>query len=298
MKTLIIGGASGYTWDELKLWITSIKKTGFSGDVVVVATNITSETIDKLANEGVGISLYGTQQEDGSYKAHSNGAPHVERFFYIWNFLLEHASNYDYVIATDTRDVIFQSDPSVWLENNLQKQKLVASSEGMKYASEPWNSQNLLQTFGPYFHKLFKDNLIYNVGVLAGSAEYMRDLFFMIFQMSINRPIPIVDQVVYNVVLQQEPYKSITNFVDNSNAWAAQLAVTEDAIRSGSGDIGLSVQQDPSNLVIYQLAYQDKQPTLTDDGLVVNADGVPFCIVHQYDRTHSWANTIIARVEA
>ena len=30
-KDLIIGGASGYTWDQLKFWVNSIKKSGFTG---------------------------------------------------------------------------------------------------------------------------------------------------------------------------------------------------------------------------------------------------------------------------
>jgi hypothetical protein len=39
-KDLIIGGASGYTWDQLKYWVNSIQLSGFAGDVVLVATNI------------------------------------------------------------------------------------------------------------------------------------------------------------------------------------------------------------------------------------------------------------------
>jgi hypothetical protein len=52
-KDLIIGGASGYTWDQLKYWVNSIQLSGFAGDVVLVATNITKETIDKLTSKGV-----------------------------------------------------------------------------------------------------------------------------------------------------------------------------------------------------------------------------------------------------
>jgi hypothetical protein len=38
-KDLIIGGASNYTWDQLKFWVNSIKKTGFDGDIVIVGTS-------------------------------------------------------------------------------------------------------------------------------------------------------------------------------------------------------------------------------------------------------------------
>lgn len=296
-KDLIIGGASNYTWDQLKYWVNSIKRSGFDGDIVLVATDITKETIEKLVSEGVKLSVHGKQNENGDFVSHSNGAPHVERFFYIWNFLNEHGGNYEYVIATDTRDVVFQKNPSEWLNDNMLTgyKALVASSEGMKYRDEPWNATNLDQAFGPFFAREFADMDICNVGVIAGESKYVCDLFFMIFQMSINRPIPIVDQVVYNVLLQQQVMKEITEFTTNKHAWAAQLATTIEAVKSGAGDLGMMVQNNPSSMILYQSKYNDKQPSLTEDGLVVNADGVPFVIVHQYDRTKAWTDKITMR---
>lgn len=298
-KDLIIGAASNYTWDHLKHWVNSIKKSGFTGDIVVVATNIKNETLEKLASEGVGLYLYGKKDENDNYVSHTNNAPHVERFFYLWNFLNTTKEDYDLVVATDTRDVIFQINPTEWYDECIFNgyNALIASSEGIKFKDEPWNNQNLLETFGPFFHNLYKDSLIYNVGVLAGEKKYIQDLLLMIFQMSINRPIPVVDQAVYNFLLQQEPYRTFTKYVDNSDAWAAQLGVTEDAIKSGSGDIGKALTGDISKSILYQMLYQDKQPTLREDGVVVNHDGKPFVIVHQYDRTHSWKDKIMKRYE-
>ena len=298
-KDLIIGGASNYTWDDLKYWVNSIKLSGFQGDIVLVATNISKDTIDKLTSEGVILELYGKQQEDGSIKANNIGAPHVERFFYIWNFLNKAKDKYQFVVATDTRDVIFQSNPTVWFDECMfgGYRALIASSEGMKYEDEPWNNQNLLECFGPFFHNLYKDSMIYNVGVLAGEAYAIRDLMLMIFQLSINRPIPIVDQVVYNFILNQEPYKTFTMYASNSDAWAAQLGTTLEAVKSGKGDLGMSIASDPSKMILYQTKYLDNQPNLRKDGLVVNHNDQPFVIVHQYDRTNSWKEKILARYE-
>jgi hypothetical protein len=298
-KDLIIGGASNYTWDHLKHWINSIKLSGFSGDVVLVATNISKETIDKLTSEGVKLELYGLMQEDGSVKAHSNGAPHVERFFYIWNYLNNNLTQYDYVITTDTRDVVFQSNPSAWIDETIFTgfEGIIVSSEGMKYEDEPWNNQNLDQAFGPFFHNEYKKMEINNVGVIAGETIYVRDLLFMIFQMSINRPIPIVDQVVFNVLLQQKPFKDFTKFTHNSDAWAIQLGATLEAVKSGKGDLGMMIANDPTKMLLYQTKYFDEQPTINEDGLVCNSKGRPFVIVHQYDRTTEWTDKITARYE-
>lgn len=298
MKDLIIGGASNYTWDHLKYWVNSIKRSGFKGDTVLVATNISKETIEKLNSEGVLLELYGAQQPDGSFKAHSTGAPHVERFFYIWNYLKNNQHKYRFAITTDTRDVVFQFDPTVWLSTNMTRDgKLVISSEGMKYEDEPWGNQNLLQAFGPYFHNLYKSSTIYNVGVLAGEVGYVTDLLFMIFQMSINRPIPVVDQAVFNVIMQQKPWTAVTVKARHTDAWAAQLGTTIQAVRSGAGDIGAQVAQDPSALILYQAKYLESQPDIDESGYVVNSMGDRFFIVHQYDRCGYWKDKIMERYD-
>ena len=297
MKNLIIGGASNYGWNQLKHWVNSIKKSGFDGDIVLVATNMSKETIDKLVEAGVQLELYGISQDDGSIIAHSKGAPHVERFFYIWNFLNKTIGQYNYVIATDTRDVIFQSDPTVWLDQCLKtsNKKFVISSEGLKYQDEPWGNQNLLEAFGPYFHDQYKSRMIYNVGTLAGYSEYICDLLFMIFQMSINRPIPIVDQAVYNVLLQQNFFYDNAFISFNSSAWAIQLGTTIQAVRSGAGDLGANAVRNPTALIDYQAKYLDDQPDIDEEGYIVNAQGNRFAIVHQYDRCGFWKDKIMER---
>lgn len=297
-KDLIIGGASNYGWDELKYWVNSIKKSGFEGDIVLVATNITKETIEKLVSKGVKISAYGKQDEKGNFLAQSNGAPHVERFFYIWNFLRENGSDYDYVITTDTRDVVFQSNPTVWIDETVNGgyDGLIASSEGLKYEDEPWGNNNLREAFGPFFHNIYKSSIIQNVGTIAGEMAYVRDLLFMIFQMSINRPIPIVDQAVYNILIEQKPLKEYVRFTTNIDAWAIQLGTTAEAVKAGFGDIGMSVAQNPSNMILYQSKYQDEQPDITEDGFVVNHKGNKFVIVHQYDRT-AWKQKIMEKYD-
>ena len=281
-KSLIIGGASNYTWDQLKYWVNSIRKSGFQGDVVLVATNISKETMDKLTENGVLLSIYGEKQPDGSYKAYGNGAPHVERFFYIWNHL-KSCHKYDNVIMTDTRDVIFQSDPVKWLEDNLIAHFMVCSSEGLCYKDEPWGNQNLLQAFGPFFHNMIKDKMIFNVGTIAGDHKYVEGFILTLFQMCINRPIPIVDQAVFNFMVNTQPYTNDIMFTNNLDAWAIQLGTTIEAVKAGKGDLGMIFEKDPA---LYQSMYKDNQPVI-EDGIVKSINGESYAIVHQYDRVPS-----------
>lgn len=283
-KDLIIGGASNYTWDHLKYWVNSIKRTGFKGDIVLVVTNMSTDTMNKLVNEGVKLYAYGTRTEDGIVNNTKN-APHVERFIHIWNYLHTN-EDYRFVTVTDTRDVIFQRDPSEFLEKNTFGKTIVASSECMFYKDEPWNNQNIAETFGQFLYPTFREYTICNVGVISGFYDEVKDLLLFLFQQSINRPIPIVDQAVYNFIINQLPFKSEVLIATNELAWAAQLGVTKNAIEAGAGDIGMSVRQNPSLLEEYIKVYKDEQP-LIEDAIVKNHNGEEFHIVHQWDRIPS-----------
>lgn len=282
-KDLIIGGASGYDWNQLRYWVNSIKKTGFKGDVVLVATNTSGDTVKRLVDNDVKVFAYGRRLEDGSIAANeSKIPPHVERFIFIWDFLREQKDTYRYVIATDTRDVIFQKDPTEFLEKNLMTSSIVCSSEGLAYKDEPWGNKNLLDSFGPMVYNELKDSKIYNVGTIAGFCDEVRDLMLQIFFQSVNRPIPIVDQAVFNFLVNLHPLRGEVLFTTNSSGWAIQLGTTLEAVKAGAGDIGQIAKRDPSMLDKYVKMYQDKQPTI--DNELVMADHTPFTIVHQWDR--------------
>ena len=291
-KDLIIGGASGYKYDDVKYWINSIKKSGFDGDIALVVTNISLSEIEKIAEKGVNILAYGQKDADGNYSSNSQMPPHVERFFHIWNYLNTTKEEYGFVVTTDVRDVVFQSNPINFLRGDTFT-GFVAAGEGLAYQDEPWGNNNYLQAFGPFFHSLIKDKEIYNVGVMAGEMGLVRDMLLMILQLSINRPIPIVDQAVYNFILNTDVFKNRTEFFGNDSGWACNLGTTLAAIASGSGDIGM--KNDPTAQLLYQTKYMAVQPSISEDGTVYNAFEAPFFVVHQYDRVAGLAEKIRAK---
>lgn len=294
-KDLIIGGASGYKYDDIKYWINSIQRSGFDGDIMLVTTNITVDELEKVAEKGVKILAYGQKDDDGNYTSNSQMPPHVERFFHIWNVLNEVKEKYDFVITTDVRDVVFQMNPQTFLHMKDGTPDLVAAGEGLKYKDEPWGNGNYFQAFGPFFHNQMKENEINNVGVIAGTHEVVRDLMLMILQLSVNRPIPIVDQAVYNFLLSIGMFKDNTMFTSNDSGWAVNLGTTLGAIASGAGDIGQ--KNDPTAQLLYQAKYLCNQPTIDDDGIVSTSNGIPFRIVHQYDRVAGLAEKIRAKYD-
>lgn len=292
-KDLIIGGASNYKYDDVKYWINSIKKSGFEGDITLVVTNIALTEIEKIAEKGVNILAYGQKDADGNYSSNSQMPPHVERFFHIWNYLNTTQEEYRFVITTDVRDVVFQKNPTAFLENAFDidyGHELVAAGEGLVYEDEPWGNNNYMQAFGPFFHNIVKRKEIYNVGVIAGRHNIVTDLLLLLLQLSVNRPIPIVDQAVYNFILNMRTFYSITSFHSNNSGWACNLGTTLPAIQSGAGDIGQ--RNDPTAQIMYQTKYIAGGQPIIEDDIVCNSRNEPFFIVHQYDRVAGLAEKI------
>jgi hypothetical protein len=264
-RSLIIGAATGYNYNQLKPWIESINECGFDGDKVLVLGESSKETRQKIVEQGFTIVDM----------LKTNAPIHVARFLTLYDYLKDHWEEYEYVITTDVRDVYFQTNPVDWLKKNVvntfRGKTLVAGSESIRYKDESWGDQNLMETYGPYVYELFKDNIIYNVGTLGGTAEHIKDLVFNIYTNAINRPISIVDQAVFNVLIQTQPYKDSIVFADQKDGWACQAGTTVD----------------PSKIERFRPFLTEDEP-LFEDGIVKTSLGEPFCIVHQYDRVPEW----------
>jgi hypothetical protein len=251
-KNLIIGGFTNYGINQLKPWVLSAKvHSDNNDDVVLVYGNASDETLNWLESQGV-ILVPMLQVQ--------NVPIHVLRFLSIYNYLFNHSKQYEYVVTTDVKDVYFQTNPFEYLIGC----KLVIASEGLKYKNEPWGNENLYQAYGRYVYEQFKDNEIFNVGTFGGKSEYVKDMVFHIFTNGINRPIPIVDQAVFNVLINTQPFKDI---VTKTNDWAAELGTIMDPLK---------IEEFRPNLLFAEPSFEN--------GLVKDSAGNIFPIVHQYDR--------------
>lgn len=266
-KDLVIGAFTGYNWDQVKYWANSLKMSGYKGDISVIVGNVTFETTNKLMENNINVIAFSKDEEKKMFTYESNMPIHTERFFHIWNFLKDRWRNYRYIITTDMKDVIFQNNPSEWLENNLGFKSIVVGSECLRYEDEPWGSENLQQGFGPYFYETFKDWEIYNVGVFAGTAEYMKDLCLHIFQMSINRPISIVEQAAFNALLHIKPYSDTVLVGYADSGWVSHLGTT----------------MDPTKISKFRPKLLEPEPHW-EDGSLLSYNNKKFCIIHQWDR--------------
>lgn len=259
-KNLIIGGFTNYGINELKPWVLSAKEVAGDNDIVLVTGNTTEETVKWLGNQGVIVApMYEVK----------NVPIHVLRFLSIYEYLRHNWAKYRFVVTTDVKDVYFQKDPFEIMNGlNMTGSKLVIASEGLKYKDEPWGDDNLKQSYGPYVYEQFKNNTIYNVGTFGGTSEYVKDMVFNIFTNAINRPIPICDQAVFNVLINTQPFKDVCVQTDY---WACEAGTVADPRK---------MDHFRPNLLCYEPVF--------DDGIVYTHDRHIFPIVHQYDRVPEW----------
>lgn len=269
---LIIGGCTNYGINELKPWVLSVNEVMPNARKVMCVGNASFETREWLVNHDF-------QLVD---MPKANIPVHVLRFLAIYEYLRTEWKNFNYVITTDVKDVYFQTDPFKWLDYyNIgvkDMHQIVAGSECLKYKDESWGNENLMQCYGPYIHNIFKENEIYNVGVLGGSAEYIKDLVFNIFSNATNRPIPIVDQAVFNVLIQTQPYKDVVLKATQASGWACQAGTVAD----------------PTKMDTFRPNLLEDEPMFVN-GTVLTSTGKPFSIVHQYDRVPSWKQHIMEK---
>lgn len=263
-QNLIIGGFTNYEINQIKPWVISAKQAAPNAHIVLCVGKTSQSTINWIREQD--IEIVGIPQND-------NVPIHVLRFVSIHNYLMENWQKFRFVLTTDVKDVIFQTDPFEFLKNTIDNTdyRLLAGSEGIRYKDEDWGNENLMQSYGPYIHEMHKNNEIYNVGVLGGVSEYVKDLVFHIFTNAINRPIAICDQAVYNVLSVNQPFKNVTKFLQQKDGWACHAGTTVD----------------PSKIERFRPFLTEKEP-IFEDGLVKTCDSIPFSIVHQYDRVPVW----------
>jgi hypothetical protein len=264
-KDLIIGAFNNYTdYDVLKPWVQSIKDTGFDGDVVLIAIDAPKSIVLEIENAGVTVVEHPKQ---------GNMMVHMMRFLYIYDFLKKYHNKYRFVITTDVRDVIFQSNPSLYLQKiyGSRDKGIMAQSEAILIQHEQWNRDNIIKNFGQYFYEDIKEKEVFNVGILAGTTEYIKDLCFALFQMSSNRPDWVADQAAYNMLLNFKPWNNVTTYLSLKDCWALNAHVTNK----------------PDQMEQFGPYLLEKRPYM-EDGTVKNSNGKPFVIVHQYDRVPEW----------
>lgn len=252
----------------------------------MICYNVSKETIKELTDRKY--TVLGFQQDMQGNLTYPKQQFNivVERFLHMWLMLKQYKGQYRYIIATDVKDVIFQSDPTVWLEKNIGDKKIVAACESIRYIDEHWGRENIQRAFGSAIYEECKHNPIVNAGTLSGDFDTMLDFFLNVYMFCSGTPHWVEggggpDQAAVNILLSMNPYKDVTKVVMSEEGYAAQLGTTGPQVRQVMGPY--LMEETP----IYN-AVRDTVQT---------SKGDPFCIVHQYDRVPSWKEKLEKKYE-
>ena len=250
---IILGCITKYKPQDIMPYVESIADSGYGGKKVMMVYDVPQDTIDYLKH--MGWELYGNELQQHII---------LQRFRDIYK-LLEQFPN-ETIIWTDVKDVIFQSDPTKWIEEN-KKGKILAFSESITMKDDPWARVNSGTSF-PMEWEWLQNKTSYCAGTIVGESEYLRDLFIDIYRWSMTtaNPDQLSDQAAYNVLINLKQFSDVVQFVNQEEGFVTQLGT-------------VLVKKDEFKDVLLE-----PTPIVDENYIVKNQKGEVFPLVHQYDR--------------
>jgi len=265
---IVIGFITNYKYDhKVRNWVKSLIDVDFIGTKIMVCYNEDQIVLDKL--KSLGFIVYNLSIVDFNIVN--------VRFFHIWQLLKDFSKTHlklkpRYIITTDVADVVFQSNPSIWLEENMGDKKLCFGGEGLKYKDEAWGHQNMGLSFSNIEKEYMEDSPIYNAGTIAGEFDYLIDFCYNVSLTIFGRPQYVPggggpDQAALNLLLSLKPYRDISLLNDHDSGWACQCGTTVD----------------PNKIDGFRPNLLCKEP-VWDGEFMRNSKGEKFVLLHQYNR--------------
>ena len=267
-----MGIVENYDFYELEPFFATLRQTRFDGRLCIFAgPNITERTMRRMAGYGAEVIPYGSSFPFIA-EPHPKSPTFLPEPIYIFNYrhflyydyLLKHPVEFENVLLTDVRDVVFQKDP---FDPAIGGRLHVAMENknipiGECYYTRSW----LLAGYGPPVLERLHESELSCAGTTLGPAPLIiRYLELMLAQVvAMKDAYDCADQAAHNLLLHDgslEPVTRLYNF---------------------EGPI-LTVGTEP--------AYR-----LDDRGRLLNRDGSVIALVHQYDRHAELARLVDRRV--
>lgn len=257
---IIFGCITKYSPDDIRPYVESIHQSGFSGRKIMLVYDVPQETIDYLKSKNW--ELYGSTLQQ-----------HIILQRFRDGYTLLESLQDETIIWTDVKDVIFQKDPTNWLNKNMESEILVFS-ECVKFKDDEWAVVNAGTSF-PMEWEWLQNKTSYCAGTIVGKGYALRDLFLEIYRWSMtsSNPQQLSDQAAFNVLINLNHFKENVQFVNQEEGFVTQL-----------GTVFIKKDQFGNKLLEPSPIYRDKK--------FYTQSGEEFCLVHQYDR-HSQIKELI-----
>jgi len=177
-------------------------------------------------------------------------------------------SEHERFICADIRDIVFQTNPFVWMEKNLEN-SLVVCDEGVPHSSEKGGIFTLNQVrdgFPDYEHSIFKKNVI-NVGCIGGDKRvgHICQRVYEMCQTVTDEKIHTngsyaFDQAAMGILCHLTEERAFTHHSDGNETWCLTMSTSPESL--------------PYTYLI--------------ENRLCNPEGQPYAIVHQAERHSSF----------
>ena len=255
-------GSPLIAWQMFVPYVVSLQRSGFKGTKLMFVSGVSIEIRSKLSEAG--FTLVDFSAGSGTFG--------FERIKPILKFLNERSQDFRNVIWTDWPDVVFQSNPSVWLENNLRGHRLVGCTDSVTIENGGGTDEWVKKVSPEVFEKI-KGCDVCCCGTLAGEAQALRDLLRKMHEM-LSVDMGLIDQGVLNFLLRTSPFKEITLFP-----------------KLEDGFVGGLVQFLGGRTTVWT----NPHPVLNNGIVYPSGKNEPFVLLHQHNRNPEWWHAISSR---
>ena len=265
-NTVVIGAINHHEWPVVAPWIKSLRKTSFSGRVILVTYEDVAESVkNQMRHHGVEIV-------EARMEISVNRGRFKDFAAILGSFPAETC-----VIATDVRDVVFQEDPAALagLLDVARKKELVVSSEGWRYHDSEWNLATLRKVF-PAHEATMLSQEVYCSGVIVGTAGALKRLSERFWDLARSAPSFNGDQVAMNIALRESEFINQTRFLTVQDGRIFHARATWLRKKLGGSTLG--------------------EPTFSMlRGIALKVDAKPVSVLHQYTESTSERMRVLLR---
>ena len=213
-KNLILGAAVGYTWDDLKIFIKSLRKFSNCRVILIFENVLSSKLKNKFKNYNIDYFIYKEKNKKNIPGLINSKSDVGQRRYGMYEVVLKSIKKKpNKILLTDTRDVVFQND----LFKNKFKKSINFFLEDAKILRDSRNSRWLKRTVGENNFEKIKRKTISCSGTTIGNYNQILKYSILMKKYLVLYPYkrPLRHLIVFKKV---EPYdQAIHNYLIYNN---------------------------------------------------------------------------------
>lgn len=269
---LLLGVFANQGFEWIEAYMVSSQSCGFRGRKILLVWNLAEDVRKKLIEYG--FELVEAPQISGEgdwHTMHKNFYEYRDRLAH--DFIVSRGHEFRYILWMDIRDLIFQSDPSAWMEKHLGDNKVVIATESYAIKNEQCNDNWCKKIFNAAEYASLREHEALNGGTFAGTPDALAYIFKRTCEIA-SQTNEIAEQAALNFIAREPEF--------SKSAIVPRLELGFAVVGYGFGNLDKKLLLDPV-------------PEIRDGVFYPQGSIEPFCIVHQYDRNREWKKPVKAK---